>query len=142
FDRTIEKNPGAVITEYAWDASSCDPCPGPQLDYTDFATLGADVLGGGRGEVQEYGGGFVLTRLHARYGKDGVPNDLVFKTARPIIGGREVRSETGKLEERATESDYNNFQGRYAIRHEWTGPIACEKPIRGRWGGPPPSGHG
>ena len=71
------------------------------------------------------------------YGKDGVPNDLVFKTARPIIGGREVRNEAGKLEERASESDYNNFQGRYAIRHPWTGPVACEHPIRGRWGGPP-----
>ncbi|HTM22900.1 MAG TPA: DUF2330 domain-containing protein, partial [Kofleriaceae bacterium] len=28
FDRTLEKNPGAVVTEYAWDAGSCDPCPG------------------------------------------------------------------------------------------------------------------
>src|SRR5262245_47323156 len=45
FDRTLEKNPGAVITEYAWDASSCDPCPGPMLDGGDFATLGADVVG-------------------------------------------------------------------------------------------------
>jgi MYXO-CTERM domain-containing protein len=31
----------------------------------------------------------------------------------------------------------NNFQARYAIRHEWTGPIACKNPVRGRWGGPP-----
>jgi len=31
----------------------------------------------------------------------------------------------------------NNFQGRYAIRHEWTGPIACASPVRGVWGGPP-----
>jgi hypothetical protein len=29
FDRTIERNPGAVVTEYAWDSMSCDPCPGP-----------------------------------------------------------------------------------------------------------------
>src|SRR5262245_27683586 len=27
FDRTLEKNPGAVVTEYAWQASTCDPCP-------------------------------------------------------------------------------------------------------------------
>ncbi|HTJ45006.1 MAG TPA: DUF2330 domain-containing protein [Kofleriaceae bacterium] len=135
FDRTIEKNPGAVVTEYAWDASSCDPCPGPTLDYGDFATLGADVVDKG----QQYGGGFVMTRLHARYGKDAVPNDLVFKEAKPIVGGREFVANNGKLEERATESDYNNFQGRYIIRHEWTGPIACANPIRGRWGGPPDS---
>ncbi|MCE9575328.1 MAG: DUF2330 domain-containing protein [Deltaproteobacteria bacterium] len=137
FDRTVEKNPGAVVTEYSWDASSCDPCPGPQLDYGDFATLGSDVLGGGKGEIQAYQGGFVLTRLHARYGKDGAPNDLVFKQAEAIIGGREVRGGDGKLEERASPSSMNNFQARYAIRHEWTGPIACARPTRGIWGGPP-----
>ena len=26
FDRTLEKHPGAVVTEYAWDATTCDPC--------------------------------------------------------------------------------------------------------------------
>ena len=45
FDRTLEKHPGAVVTEYAWQAMSCDPCPGPHLDYHDLATLGADVIG-------------------------------------------------------------------------------------------------
>jgi MYXO-CTERM domain-containing protein len=134
FDRTVEQNPGAVITEYSWDAASCDPCPGPQLDGNDFATLGADVLGQGEGGYY----GFVLTRLHARYGKDGAPNDLVFRAAPSIIGGREVRDADGRLEERARPATgQNNFQGRYAIRHPWTGPIACDKPIRGRWGGPP-----
>ena len=137
FDRTIEKNPGAVVTEYAWQASSCDPCPGPQLDYSDFATLGADVLGGAKGTATPYEGDFVMTRLHARYGKDSVPNDLVFEAAKPIVGGREFMASNGKLEERATESDENNFQGRYIIRHEWQGAIACANPRRGIWGGPP-----
>ena len=130
FDRTVQQNPGAVVTEYAWDASTCDPCPGPQLDGSDFLTLGADVLGGD-------GYSFVLTRLHARYGKDGAPNDLVFKTASPIVGGREQRDGQGHLEERAKPDSTNNFQGRYAIRHAWTGTIACQAPVRGRWGGPP-----
>ena len=44
FDRTLEKNPGAVVTEYSWDARSCDPCPAPPLTPGDLATLGADVL--------------------------------------------------------------------------------------------------
>jgi MYXO-CTERM domain-containing protein len=138
FDRTIERNPRAVVTEYAWDASSCDPCPGPTLDWNDFTTLGADVLEGTPDAPQQFGGGFVLTRLHTRYGKDGAPEDLVFKKAGAIVGGREMRGPSGKLEERAQPSDYNNFQGRYIIRHEWTGAIACENPVRGRWGGPPP----
>ncbi|CAN5897520.1 DUF2330 domain-containing protein [soil metagenome] len=130
FDRTVEQNPGAIVTEYAWDASTCDPCPGPQLDGGDFLTLGSDVLGG-----EQYG--FVLTRLHARYGKDGAPNDLVFRQAPPIVGGREIRDGTGQLEQRAKKDDTNNFQGRYAIRHAWTGTVACANPRRGVWGGPP-----
>ena len=115
FDRTLEKNPGAVVTEYAWQATTCDPCPGPALGYTDFMTLGADVLEGNqlatppaqpaggptkpgapsrptpppmRRMPRGYGMDFVLTRLHARYGKD-ITNDLVFKAAPPIVGGRE-----------------------------------------------------
>ena len=134
FDRTVQQNPGAIVTEYAWDAGTCDPCPGPNLDGNDFATLGADVLGNGQGGY----GSFVLTRLHARYGKDGAPNDLVFKAAPPIVGGRELRGANGQLEQRAQPADQNNFQGRYAIRHAWTGAVACGNPVRGRWGGPPP----
>ncbi|MBK9036035.1 MAG: DUF2330 domain-containing protein [Myxococcales bacterium] len=132
FDRTVEQNPGAVITEYAWDASTCDPCPGPQLDGEDFLTLGADVLGGDYWSL-------VLTRLHARYGKSDMKADLVFKAAGPIVGGREfvVDEATHKLEERSRPDETNNFQARYAIRHAWTGPVTCADPQRGRWGGPP-----
>jgi len=137
FDRTLEKHPGAVVTEYAWQATTCDPCPGPNLDSNDFATLGADVLDGAAAKpMPYYNADFVLTRLHARYGKD-LKNDLVFKQAPAIVGGREFVSTNGQLEEGARADSTNNFQGRYAIRHLWTGPIACEKPHRGRWGGPP-----
>jgi hypothetical protein len=130
FDRTIEKNPRAVVTEYSWDAMTCDPCPGPTLDYQDLLTLGDDVLGQG---------GYTLTRLHARYGKDDMKEDLIFKEATAIVGGREfvIDEKTGKLEEGSTPSDYNNFQGRYIIRHPWKGPVKCDNPQRGIWGGPP-----
>jgi MYXO-CTERM domain-containing protein len=138
FDRTVEQHPGAVITEYAWSATSCDPCPGPQLDYHDLATLGSDVLAPGGTAYQGYD--FTMTRLHARYGAGDVKDDLVFAKTTPIVGGREfvVDQKTGKLEEGAKPDPYqNNFQGRYAIRHEWTGPIECKDPIRHQWGGPP-----
>jgi uncharacterized protein (TIGR03382 family) len=141
FDRTLEKNKGAVVTEYSWDAGSCDPCPSPALSFQDLSTLGSDVVGGGgggsMGRGRMGGGGFVLTRLHARYAKDGISEDLIFKAAPPIAGGREWRGPEGKLEEGNVPSPVNNFQGRYAIRHEWTGPIACASPVRGIWGGPP-----
>ncbi len=137
YDKTLEKNPGAVVTEYAWDASTCDPCPGPMLDYQDFATLGADVLEGNAKQPTPYHGAFVLTRLHARYGKE-VKDDLVFRAAAAISGGRELHGANGKLESGASAAGGNNFQARYAIRHEWRGPITCESPQRGRWGGPWP----
>ncbi len=150
FDRTLEKNPGAVVTEYAWQATTCDPCPGPALDQNDFMTLGADVLAGEKGKpVAYYNEDFVLTRLHARYGKE-LTDDLRFKNAGPVAGGREhmVKDEVFgadpwanagklKLEEGAKPDSENNFQGRYAVRHEWTGEIKCASPVRGRWGGPP-----
>ncbi|MGE5187141.1 MAG: DUF2330 domain-containing protein [Acidobacteriota bacterium] len=133
FDATLAKNPRAVVTEYAWQASSCDPCPGPTLDPNELLTLGADVLAGPRGQPQRYDSGdLVLTRLHARYGKD-LANDLVFEQAKAITGGRE----TPELAHGAQPSDYNNFQARYAIRHRWEGPITCEHPQRGLWGGNP-----
>jgi hypothetical protein len=145
FDKTVQKNPGAVVTEYAWDASSCDPCPGPVLTWNDFNILGADVLDGGAADDQVRGkgrggrgggGGFVLTRLHARYGAKDMKDDLVFKEAPPIVGGREHVVKDGKLEEGAQESSINNFQARYIIRHLWTGKINCKNPRRGIWGGP------
>jgi MYXO-CTERM domain-containing protein len=241
FDRTIEKNPGAVVTEYSWDATTCDPCPGPALDQGDFTTFGADALPqskqvsasvspldwtasnrdpGSRGLLTSLQSGstklaacvkgtpgayysaaikvdlafdpsgkltqvtdssaspvapevsrcvveaiksinpslggtasrhsfqiqlsayqqmpmFTVTRLHARYTKEALGEDLVFKTASPITGGREVRVGSGELEHGATTASVNNFQGRYAIRHAWTGPITCKNPRRGLWGGPP-----
>jgi hypothetical protein len=168
FDRTLDNHPRAVVTEYAWQATTCDPCPGPALNYNDFMTLGADVLDGGaqiaapapvppssgrpsppprsppsppmnRRVRPGWGMDFVLTRLHARYGKD-LDDDLVFKAAPPIVGGREHVQHGNKLEEGARPSSVNNFQGRYVIRHRWTGPIACKNPRRGVWGGPPGGG--
>ncbi len=253
FDATVAKYKGAVVTEYSWDAGSCDPCPVPSLSAQELLTLGADVLPSTGGEAKagvgagvrlgtvkatglpgevvaritrqnvgrlrlcwegylaknpdapdlsleaklsigndggvivgpvtggsakerevtscvERGlhglsfpspeggkgsavvpikltklgnapptgklGGFVLTRLHARYGKEALGEDLVFREAPAISGGRERRGALG-LEQGASPALANNFQGRYAIRHEWTGAVACDKPVRGIWGSKP-----
>ena len=137
FARTVKQNPGAVVTEYAWDASTCDPCPGPTLDPEDYATFGADVLGGE--SEQEFFRGWTVTRLHARYGKDGLTDDLVFKSAPAVVGGRERVDERGRLETGAKleAGGSDNFQGRYIVRNRWTGAVNCEEPVYGNWGGPP-----
>lgn len=136
FARTVQANPGAVVTEYAWQASNCDPCPGPVVDASDLLTLGADVLG----NDAEYDQSWVITRLHARYEKDDIGEDLIFRAADPIAGGREHFVNGDRLEEGALPSEINNFQGRYIIRHPWSGPITCEDPGQGYWGPPQATG--
>ncbi len=266
FDDTLAKHPGAVVTEYAWQSTKCDPCPGDSAGMTgnDLASLGADVMPnmqvtarrglgapttkmgpaaitgrlppevirrmlgqnlgrvrlcyegglknnpalagrvavkfkiGAKGDVESAvdGGstlpdqsvvscitramqhlsfpepedkktvtvtqpydlsppektatvpanvfvnvtnannGLVLTRLHARYGKDTLGKDLVFRVADPIGGGRESWT-ANKLETGATKlsaGSVSAFQARYAIRHPWRGKIECETPKRGVWG--------
>jgi hypothetical protein len=124
--------PGTVVTEYSWDAGSCDPCPEPPLEDREIATLGGDVVG----NSSAYG--FVLTRLHYRYGKDGLKEDLVFKAAEPVEGGRGTPSQDGTFPSHsASPSPMNQFQGRYVILHPWKGELACKEPHRGNWGGPP-----
>jgi hypothetical protein len=151
FDQTMAKHPRAVVTEYSWQTTSCDPCPTPPLEPGELVTLGADVLPSVAGPAPLGGGApivappvqpgslndFVVTRLHARYSKDALGDDLFFRAAPPIVGGREFVQTAGKLEQGARPDASNNFQARYAIRHPWTGPIACRNPQRGMWGGPP-----
>jgi len=131
FDRTLAKAGGkAVVTEYAWDTGSCDPCPGPPLDESDLETLGAARVGGSDT------GSWVVTRLHARYDKQALGEDLVFRFAPPLEGGRAERDDGGGpiAGKRGSE---NNFQGRYIIRHYWAKKPTCDNPQRGMWGGPP-----
>jgi hypothetical protein len=135
FQHTVRNNPRAVVTEYAWQAGSCDPCPGPTLSYEDIATLGGDILGDSDPMT------WTLTRLHARYGREGLAQDLVFKPAEPLIGGRGTPNQQGLLDEKTQKSSMNQFQGRYAILHPWTGKLSCESPSRGIWGGPPNGGQ-
>jgi hypothetical protein len=131
---TFRTHPGAVVTEYAWQAGSCDPCPGPTLTGDDLATLGADLIGPPAPMM------WTLTRLHARYSAATLDEDLVFRKAEPLIGGRGTPDAEGQLNEATQTSSTNQFQGRYAILHPWTGEAVCESPLRGRWGGPPNGG--
>ncbi|MEM9192216.1 MAG: DUF2330 domain-containing protein [Myxococcota bacterium] len=81
---------------------------------------------------------FVLTWLHYRYEAGDLGEDLVFREASPISGGREwPQGDDGRAQPGARPDSANNFQGRYIIRHPWEGEIGCSEPQRGRWGGPP-----
>jgi len=89
---------------------------------------------------------WVITRLHARYDKESLSEDLVFREAPPAIGGRAnwngaTEGDAGAQVMRDGGVD-NNFQGRYIIRHYWTGPIACQDPRFDSWGGPTDGSYG
>lgn len=137
FDQTIKKHPHSVVTEYVWTPSKCDPCPGDEgpLADEDLLNFGGDVAGRPRDPL-------ILTRLHARYGKDAAGDDLVFKAAPGVVGGREDRSYDPNTRTSTLNRDpvvggsENAFQGRYVIRHSWTGPVKCMSPQWGVWGGP------
>jgi hypothetical protein len=159
FDRTLDRMNGrAVVTEYAWSTSMCDPCPVPPLNASDLATLGLDVLDPSSSAPQSgpsgrpmmmprtmpaarFAMGMTVTRLHTRYNAQTLNEDLVFREVGPVQGGREhvIDPQTGAIEQGAQPAQYgaNNFQARYAIRHPWTGPIRCQNPRRGIWGAPP-----
>jgi hypothetical protein len=114
------ENGKAVFLEYAWDMNWCDPCAAEPLSQEELRKLGVFWLhenipasaplprfkaprpmpppmpGGGAADV-------FLTRLHLRYNIGNFPEDLMFQ-------------ETG---------DRSNFQGRYVLRHAYTGADAC-----------------
>jgi len=95
-----------VFLEYAWDMGWCDPCAADPLAREELKALGVfwldDPSGGGRGG----GGGsnVFVTRLHVRYDEAHFPEDLVFQET----------------------ADRQNFQGRYVLRHPFTGDLSCE----------------
>ena len=100
-----------VFLEYAWDMGWCDPCAADPLTHDELRKLGVFWLDDRSGAVPMKmrrwpGGGATdvfVTRLHVRYDKDHFPEDLIFQ-------------ETG---------DRQNFQGRYILRHPWTGTASC-----------------
>lgn len=104
FVSAVKKEGGrAVFLEYAWDMGWCDPCAADPLTDRELSDLGVFWLEGS----QDKGGArnVFITRLHLRYDRDHFPDDLVFQ-------------ETGNRE---------NFQGRYVLRHPWTGKEQCRE---------------
>ncbi len=119
FDQQVKReNMSVVFLEYAWDMNWCDPCATSPLDRDEQKRLGVFWLDDGSGQpVPMQGGGIrrmppmpirgsndvFVTRLDVRYDGGHFPEDLVFQ-------------ETGNRE---------NFQGRYVLRHAWTGSDTC-----------------
>jgi hypothetical protein len=104
-NQTQKQNNRAVFLEYAWDMAWCDPCAADPLSPEQLRKLGVFWIpengrfGPSSGKAQNV----FVTRLHVSYDREHFPQDLVFQ-------------ETG---------DRQNFQGRYVIRHPFTGQTSC-----------------
>ena len=103
FQKSYEReNKQVAFLEYAWDMSTCDPCAAEPLNREELKQAGVFWLD--RQSNNRWGGSNVfITRLHVRYTRDKFPEDLKFQA-------------TG---------DRSNFQGRYIIRHPYTGEMSC-----------------
>jgi hypothetical protein len=114
FDRAVEReNMRAVFIEYAWDMGWCDPCAADPLTSKELVELGARWIGSDDDKpyrMMQGGSNAYVTRLHVRYDAKSFPEDLVFTETK----------------------DRTNFQGRYVLRHHWTGPASCEAGTRYR----------
>jgi hypothetical protein len=165
FDETIRKrNNRAVVTEYAWSTPilhrepapswqsyHCDPCPAPvepPPTISDWVTLGDETILGALATSAKMSTTaplptgvpetWVLTRLHTRYDKSTLSEDLIFRAAKPMIGGTANPDGTSADQGATASKDgENRFQGRYIIRHYWEGQVACDNPRYGIWTGPP-----
>jgi hypothetical protein len=106
----------AVFLEYAWDMAWCDPCAADPLSNAELRDLGVWWAPAPVPEPRPQPGrpgrivptppapqDVFVTRLHLRYDAAHFPEDLQFQT-------------TG---------DRSNFQGRYVMRHPWTGSDEC-----------------
>jgi len=116
FDRAVQREDMRVVfLEYAWDMGWCDPCAAEPLSNEELRKLGVFWIedtesasakaGINRAIPRPYAGTNVfITRFHLRYDSAHFPEDLAFQ-------------QTG---------DRTNFQGRYILRHPWTGEAKCE----------------
>ncbi|MFT3713305.1 MAG: TonB family protein [Archangium sp.] len=124
-DRTFKKNPGAAVTEFAWQGAlpppteyvssgiygvTCDPCPPPHpVDNPLGRYLGVAMLPKIKTDegIAAFAQAATVTRLHLRLNPQ-TTEDLVFKVAPPIHGGiPEAKT--------VTAAKTNRFQGRYVM---------------------------
>lgn len=87
-----------AFLEYAWNMGSCDPCSAEPLDLEELRQAGVFWLDSSSPN------NVFITRLHIRYNRDKFPEDLMFQET----------------------SNSQSFQGRYILRHPFTGEVQCE----------------
>ncbi len=102
FYRAIFRNAlpnGGIAMEYGWDMAWCDPCAADPLSRDELTELGVTWLS----NSDEPGEDVYVTRFHAQYTKDQMPEDLMFRET----------------------NNRDNYQGRYVMNHPFDGVMIC-----------------
>lgn len=86
-----------AFLEYAWNMAGCDPCSAAPLSPEELRKAG--VFWNNSSRFTDV----FITRLHVRYTRDKFPEDLMFQET----------------------SNNQLFQGRYVLRHPYTGDATC-----------------
>ncbi len=95
----IREGKKVAFREYAWDMANCDPCSAQPLNREELKKAGIFWL------APNTFNNVFITRLHVRYSRQKFPEDLMFQET----------------------SNRQQFQGRYILRHPFTGEMNCEK---------------
>ena len=107
-----------------------------------LVTLGADVLPTAPGHAGDYRTRhFVLTRLHARYGKD-LKDDLVFRRRRRSSAAASSCSRAASSRRARRAGVAEQLPGALRDPPPVDRTDHVRTPLRGRWGGPPRRGRG
>ncbi|MBD1890351.1 DUF2330 domain-containing protein [Coleofasciculus sp. FACHB-SPT9] len=102
-----------AFLEYAWNMGNCDPCSAEPLNPEELRKAGVFWLDNYPSDARESApfrravvpsNNVFITRLHVRYTRDKFPEDLVFQET----------------------SNEQSFQGRYVLRHPFTGDVKCQ----------------
>lgn len=100
-----QEGKNVAFLEYAWDMSWCDPCAANPLSPEELRQAGVFWTGSASDSrfAPPQGNSVFITRLHVRYTRDKFPEDLTFQGT----------------------NNRENFQGRYILRHPFTGEATC-----------------
>jgi hypothetical protein len=102
-----------------------------RLDYVRTETVRRKGLVERQGE-------YILTRLHHRYDKQGLPKDVELKSAGAVAGGVDIpQGKDGVTPLDVKSAAENTLQTRYYSLHPNKKVLECESPERYRWGKPP-----
>jgi hypothetical protein len=86
-----------AFLEYAWDMGNCDPCSAEPLTNEELKQAGVFWF------KPDSTSNVFISRIHVRYTRNKFPEDLMFQET----------------------SNQEQFQGRYVLRHAYTGETKC-----------------